>query len=320
MFTIDSPRDPTPKCGTVCAVSEEFRIAQVLRDRAASQPEHVALVDGDGRTETYAELDDRSNRLANHLLALGVNAGRPGRAPGPQRARGRRAAAGRGQGRGGDRAAQLAAGPARAGGPASTTPARSCCSTARRSPTPRSALLPDRPDRPARHRQRRPGPTTRRRGPASGRRLRRGRAAAVHVRDDRAAQGRADDQPQPLQPDRRPGGVLVGRRQLDLAGGDAAVSHRRHGLAAGRADQRRHQRAGARDRAQGAAGHDGARAHHQRLPGADRAADAVPDPGRRRPRLVGAALDRLRRLVDHHDRAQDGAARRSAARCTRCTE
>jgi acyl-CoA synthetase (AMP-forming)/AMP-acid ligase II len=57
------------------AVSEEFRIAWVLRDRAASQPEHVALVDGDGRAETYAELDDRSNRLANHLLALGITAG-----------------------------------------------------------------------------------------------------------------------------------------------------------------------------------------------------------------------------------------------------
>jgi long-chain acyl-CoA synthetase len=56
-------------------VSEEFRIAQVLRDRAASQPDHVALVAGDGRTETYGELEDRSNRLAQHLLSLGVSPG-----------------------------------------------------------------------------------------------------------------------------------------------------------------------------------------------------------------------------------------------------
>jgi acyl-CoA synthetase (AMP-forming)/AMP-acid ligase II len=37
-------------------VSEEFRIAQVLRDRAAAHPDQVALVDGDGRRETYGEL------------------------------------------------------------------------------------------------------------------------------------------------------------------------------------------------------------------------------------------------------------------------
>jgi acyl-CoA synthetase (AMP-forming)/AMP-acid ligase II len=56
-------------------VSEEFRIAQVLRDRAAGAPDDVALVDGDGRRETYGELEQRSNRLAQYLLHRGVTAG-----------------------------------------------------------------------------------------------------------------------------------------------------------------------------------------------------------------------------------------------------
>jgi acyl-CoA synthetase (AMP-forming)/AMP-acid ligase II len=58
-------------------VSEDFRIAQVLRERAAGAPDQVALVDGDGdgRQETYRELDQRSNRLAQYLLAHDVTAG-----------------------------------------------------------------------------------------------------------------------------------------------------------------------------------------------------------------------------------------------------
>ncbi|MGI8714673.1 MAG: long-chain-fatty-acid--CoA ligase [Solirubrobacteraceae bacterium] len=56
-------------------MSEEFRIAQLLRDRATAHPGHVALVDGDGRAETYGELESRSNRLAQYLLARGVGPG-----------------------------------------------------------------------------------------------------------------------------------------------------------------------------------------------------------------------------------------------------
>jgi long-chain acyl-CoA synthetase len=56
-------------------VSEQFRIAQVLRDRAAGAPDHVALVDGDGYPTTYGELDQRSSRLAQYLLARGVTSG-----------------------------------------------------------------------------------------------------------------------------------------------------------------------------------------------------------------------------------------------------
>jgi acyl-CoA synthetase (AMP-forming)/AMP-acid ligase II len=56
-------------------VSEQFRLAQVLRDRAAAHPDHVALVDGEGRSQTYGELQQRSNRLAQYLLQRGVTAG-----------------------------------------------------------------------------------------------------------------------------------------------------------------------------------------------------------------------------------------------------
>jgi acyl-CoA synthetase (AMP-forming)/AMP-acid ligase II len=56
-------------------VNDDFRIAQVLRDRAAAHPDHVALVDGDGRHETYGELDQRSNRLAQYLLQRDVAVG-----------------------------------------------------------------------------------------------------------------------------------------------------------------------------------------------------------------------------------------------------
>jgi acyl-CoA synthetase (AMP-forming)/AMP-acid ligase II len=56
-------------------VSEDFRIAQVLRDRAAAHPDQVALVDGDGRKQTYGELQRRSNRLAQYLLQRGVTVG-----------------------------------------------------------------------------------------------------------------------------------------------------------------------------------------------------------------------------------------------------
>ena len=41
--------------------------------------------------------------------------------------------------------------------------------------------------------------------------------------------------------------------------------------------------------------------------------------GRRRARLLRAALDRLRRLADHDPRAQGGAADVRAARCSACT-
>jgi len=53
---------------------DELRVADVVRTHAASRGDHVALRHGD-HAVTYAELDERSSRLANALLALGVGEG-----------------------------------------------------------------------------------------------------------------------------------------------------------------------------------------------------------------------------------------------------
>jgi long-chain acyl-CoA synthetase len=53
---------------------DELRVADVIRERAASRGDHVAVRHG-GRALTYAQLDDRSNRLAGALLELGASGG-----------------------------------------------------------------------------------------------------------------------------------------------------------------------------------------------------------------------------------------------------
>jgi long-chain acyl-CoA synthetase len=55
-------------------VLDELRVADVVRDHASNRPDVVALLCG-ARTLTYAELDERSNRLAQALLSAGVSAG-----------------------------------------------------------------------------------------------------------------------------------------------------------------------------------------------------------------------------------------------------
>jgi long-chain acyl-CoA synthetase len=55
-------------------VLESLRVADVVRGHAQSRPDVVAIRCGP-RTLTYAELDDRSNRLAQALLGAGVKAG-----------------------------------------------------------------------------------------------------------------------------------------------------------------------------------------------------------------------------------------------------
>jgi acyl-CoA synthetase (AMP-forming)/AMP-acid ligase II len=52
----------------------EFRVADVVREHAASRGDFVALRHGE-RELTYAELDERTNQLARALLATGARAG-----------------------------------------------------------------------------------------------------------------------------------------------------------------------------------------------------------------------------------------------------
>src|SRR4051794_41145810 len=49
-------------------------VAQLLRDATAKDPRAVA-VDGDGRGATFADLAEASNRVANALVAAGVERG-----------------------------------------------------------------------------------------------------------------------------------------------------------------------------------------------------------------------------------------------------
>ena len=53
---------------------EDLRTADVVREHAARRGDVVALCAGE-RALTYAELDERSNRLAQALLAAGVGRG-----------------------------------------------------------------------------------------------------------------------------------------------------------------------------------------------------------------------------------------------------
>ena len=55
-------------------VLDELRVADVVREMAAGRPDAVAIRHGD-RAVTYAELDERSNRLAQGLLDTGAGPG-----------------------------------------------------------------------------------------------------------------------------------------------------------------------------------------------------------------------------------------------------
>ena len=55
-------------------VLEDLRVADVVRGHASTRPDAVAIRCGT-RSLTYAELDDRSSRLAQALLSAGVGAG-----------------------------------------------------------------------------------------------------------------------------------------------------------------------------------------------------------------------------------------------------
>src|SRR5438093_10180825 len=51
-----------------------YLLHQLLEDSAMRFPDRPAVVDGD-RTLTYAELDERANRLANLLVGHGIEVG-----------------------------------------------------------------------------------------------------------------------------------------------------------------------------------------------------------------------------------------------------
>jgi long-chain acyl-CoA synthetase len=53
---------------------DELRVADVVREMAASRPDAVAIIHGD-HAVSYAELDERSNRLAQVLLTAGAGPG-----------------------------------------------------------------------------------------------------------------------------------------------------------------------------------------------------------------------------------------------------
>src|SRR3954468_4969788 len=53
---------------------DALRVADVVREMAAERPAHPAVRHG-ARTVTYAQLDERSNRLAQALLAGGAGPG-----------------------------------------------------------------------------------------------------------------------------------------------------------------------------------------------------------------------------------------------------
>ena len=59
---------------TSLRVLDELLVADVVREKAASRPAAMAIRHGD-RAVTYAELDERSNRLAQVLLAAGAAPG-----------------------------------------------------------------------------------------------------------------------------------------------------------------------------------------------------------------------------------------------------
>ena len=102
----------------------------------SARPDKLALVDAHtGRQFTYAQFNERANRLASFLTdTLGIRAGRPGVDPGPEQLRLLRGAVRLRQDGRHPEHPQLAAGRAGAGVSSSTTARPACWSTSRSLP------------------------------------------------------------------------------------------------------------------------------------------------------------------------------------------
>ncbi len=72
------PDRPTTRGGTAVGAPDSFNMADLWEMAADAVPEREALVVGDQR-RTYAELEERANRLAHHLAGRGVGRRRPRR-------------------------------------------------------------------------------------------------------------------------------------------------------------------------------------------------------------------------------------------------
>ena len=277
----------------------DLRVADVVREHASARPTTVAVKQGD-RELTYAMLDERSNRLAQALLANGAR-------PGSRIAYLDRSA---------PEIVELVFAASKIGAVAvplnwrlavpelrlvledSSAPILIAGPEYEETAADVAALAPGgSAGRPRCRRSTRSGsqPTSAV-DPGGTRRGRRCRAAALHVGHDRRAEGRPHDPPQP-------GGVrgdvalLAVRRRHRLRDAAADVPHRRHRLDVPRPLERCDDDPRARVRARGGARSPRARARDERDLRADDAADADGGAGRRPSRLLGSALDRLRSLA-----------------------
>ena len=73
-FVVRPTGSPSSRAGTSPVITGRYLVNHLLEASSEARPEGLAVIDG-ARSVTYAELDDRANRLANLLRDLGVEKG-----------------------------------------------------------------------------------------------------------------------------------------------------------------------------------------------------------------------------------------------------